>query len=130
MARRHTLTGIAITGTACLWGATITLAITGTGSDRLHETLRTAAFTAALVTAGIIGLMAFRAYTARAIEAAVDAVKTGVDELHGAVEELKTNVLHYDRGFVTAARAMMAGLLDGTTGPGGRKEDGRGEKAA
>lgn len=129
MARRHTLTGIAITGTACLWGATITLAITGAGSDRLHETLRTAAFTAALVTAGLVAFHALRAYTARAIAEAVDAVNTGVDELHKAVEELKVRVLYFDRGFVIAARAMMAGLLDGTKNPGGRKQD-PGERAA
>ncbi|MGW6498584.1 hypothetical protein [Nonomuraea angiospora] len=99
MARRHTLTRIAITGTALLWAGTIALSVTDLGSDRLHLTLLTGSFLAAVIT---LMLLAFVVVDARIR----NAVLTSADELHTAVEALRQ-----DRQAIVAMRALTAELV-------------------
>ena len=115
MTRRHTLIWTATTGTTCLWGATIVLAVTDAGSDRLHVTVLAGSFLAALVTMGLIGLVAFRAFAARAVALVADELHNGVaqaaDELHEAVDEMG-KTLRLDRATIVAVRVLLAELKD------------------
>jgi hypothetical protein len=117
MSRRNILTWSMTTGTVA-WGTCIWLAVTGYGSDRLHMTCLIGAF---LITAAAIIV----ACLSKAVTELRDAVAQTGDELHdelgrfreehrAEMVEFRTSVLCYERGFHVSARALMAGLVNGT----------------
>ncbi|MET7333314.1 hypothetical protein [Nonomuraea sp. NPDC005650] len=110
MARRHTLIRIAIAGTVALWAATIASAVTEVGNNRLHLTLLTGSFLAAVATLTMLKMLVIDARLRVVAGELHDAVSQAADELHSAVAETG-EVLRQDRQAIVAVRALTAELV-------------------
>lgn len=76
---------MATAGTVLLWTATVALALTHYGSDRLHMTLLTGSFLAGVATMALAGARFVNAKIRAIADELGDAIRQGADELHTVV---------------------------------------------